>query len=540
MTQPLNHTSPEDVPREVVKVRKKSVLREYTEAILVAVLLALLIRTFVVQAFKIPSGSMIPTLLVGDHILVNKFVYRFTAPKRGDVIVFKYPVDESRDFIKRIIAVGGEDLHIKDQKIYVNCKPPEPSCRPIDDPWGKWEDRFGISESTSVQGAAGLLLRDGRQPEQQPGQPLLGVRQARQDQGAGLPHLLVLGLGRRTPFRSASGGAGWASSSTSGPGARPLPGAPSSRRAPPAIGSASTSTAPTAGRSARTATSTSRSTARTALAPFVAGLRAELAALRGAALGGPGAGGEPVPRRRHAVPPAARGRRGRGGRRPARARARAGRRGHARGQPRGARPGPSARVPRRRGDAPVARRPVASTTRSSGASGARTPRPTRPTPTGRRARRGSRTSASTSSTRAPARTWPTWARTLDEALAWAPDHLSAYALTLEPATPFGRRPPAGIPDEDLQVAQFDALVERAAAAGLERYEISNFAQARPALPSQPRLLAPGGLRRSGPGRPRGLRRAPLLDAALRAPLAGRGARGRAGASRAGSGCPRAR
>jgi signal peptidase I len=151
MTRPVNHTSPEDVSREVVKVRKKSVLREYVEAILVAVLLALLIRTFVVQAFKIPSGSMIPALLVGDHILVNKFVYRFTDPKRGDVIVFKYPVDESRDFIKRIIAVGGEDLHIKDQKIYVNCTPPEPSCRPIDDPWGKWDDRFGAGESTSVK-----------------------------------------------------------------------------------------------------------------------------------------------------------------------------------------------------------------------------------------------------------------------------------------------------------------------------------------------------------------------------------------------------
>ena len=70
----------------------------------------------------------------------------------------------------------------------------------------------------------------------------------------------------------------------------------------------------------------------------------------------------------------------------------------------------------------------------------------------------------------------TWVRTLDEALAWAPEHLSAYALTLEPATPFGRRPPEGIPDEDLQVAQFDALVERASAAGLARYEISNFAR----------------------------------------------------------------
>ncbi len=70
----------------------------------------------------------------------------------------------------------------------------------------------------------------------------------------------------------------------------------------------------------------------------------------------------------------------------------------------------------------------------------------------------------------------TWVRTLDEALAWAPEHLSAYALTLEAATPFGRRPPAGLPDEDLQVAQFDVLVERAAQAGLERYEVSNFAR----------------------------------------------------------------
>ena len=70
----------------------------------------------------------------------------------------------------------------------------------------------------------------------------------------------------------------------------------------------------------------------------------------------------------------------------------------------------------------------------------------------------------------------TWVRTLDEVLAWAPEHLSAYALTLEAATPFGRRPPTGLPDEDLQVAQFDALVERTARAGLERYEVSNFAR----------------------------------------------------------------
>ena len=151
MSQPINHTGPESVPQPATSkaaVRKKSVTREYVEAILVAVLLALLIRTFVVQAFKIPSGSMIPTLLVGDHILVNKFLYRFRDPVRGDVVVFKYPVDESRDFIKRVMAVGGEDVYIKDRQIYVNCRPPEPTCRPLQDPWAYYEDRIGLSSET--------------------------------------------------------------------------------------------------------------------------------------------------------------------------------------------------------------------------------------------------------------------------------------------------------------------------------------------------------------------------------------------------------
>ena len=151
MTPPADRT-PVDTAAEthpVPRVRKKSVVREYIEAILVAVLLALLIRTFVVQAFKIPSGSMIPTLLVGDHILVNKFLYRFRDPARGDVVVFKYPVDESRDFIKRVIGVGGDDVFIKDQKIYVNCRPPDASCRAIEDPWGRYEERFGLPTSES-------------------------------------------------------------------------------------------------------------------------------------------------------------------------------------------------------------------------------------------------------------------------------------------------------------------------------------------------------------------------------------------------------
>jgi signal peptidase I len=101
---------------------KKSVFREYAEALVIAVVLALLIRVFVVEAFKIPSGSMIPTLLVGDHLLVNKFLYKFTEPKRGDIIVFKYPDDPSRNFIKRIIAVGGDTVEVRDKVVLVNEK----------------------------------------------------------------------------------------------------------------------------------------------------------------------------------------------------------------------------------------------------------------------------------------------------------------------------------------------------------------------------------------------------------------------------------
>jgi signal peptidase I len=114
---------------------KKRVLWEYTEAIVTALLLALLIRAYVVQAFKIPSGSMIPTLLIGDHILVNKFIYGskipfsdkrimvIKKPQNGDIIVFKYPEDPDRDFIKRVIAVEGDVIEAKNKIIYVNSKP---------------------------------------------------------------------------------------------------------------------------------------------------------------------------------------------------------------------------------------------------------------------------------------------------------------------------------------------------------------------------------------------------------------------------------
>jgi signal peptidase I len=112
--------------------QRKSIFREYVEAIIIAVLLALFIRTFIVQAFKIPSGSMLETLQIGDHVLVSKFIYGikmpFTGkilipikePKRGDIVVFKYPQDPSLDYIKRVVAVGGETVEIKNKKIFIN------------------------------------------------------------------------------------------------------------------------------------------------------------------------------------------------------------------------------------------------------------------------------------------------------------------------------------------------------------------------------------------------------------------------------------
>ncbi len=114
---------------------KKSTLREYFESIVIAVILALFIRTFVVQAFKIPTGSMENNLLIGDHLLVNKMVFgptispleRSIMPvgeiKRGDVIVFKYPEEPDRDFIKRVIGLPGETLEVREKKVYINGKP---------------------------------------------------------------------------------------------------------------------------------------------------------------------------------------------------------------------------------------------------------------------------------------------------------------------------------------------------------------------------------------------------------------------------------
>src|SRR4029078_200603 len=119
---------------------KKSTLREYFESIVIAVILAFFVRTFVVQAFKIPSGSMEPNLLIGDHLLVNKFVAAPTLTKvedtllpietirRGDIIVLKHPKMPERDLIKRTIGLPGETIELRDRRVYVN-------GRPLDEPY---------------------------------------------------------------------------------------------------------------------------------------------------------------------------------------------------------------------------------------------------------------------------------------------------------------------------------------------------------------------------------------------------------------------
>lgn len=122
--------------------KTKSKLREYIEAILMAIVIAFFIRTFVIQAYKIPSGSMKPTLLIGDHILVSKFNYgvriplvRSTlipigTPKRGDIVVFIYPEDRSKDFIKRLVGLPGDTIEVRNKNILLNGLP--------------WDDAHGV------------------------------------------------------------------------------------------------------------------------------------------------------------------------------------------------------------------------------------------------------------------------------------------------------------------------------------------------------------------------------------------------------------
>jgi signal peptidase I len=143
------------------KSKQKSKVKEYVESIIIAILIALFIRTFIICAYKIPSESMVPTLLVGDHILVNKFMYGVKIPllrkiiipgkdpKRNDIVVFIFPKDRSKDFIKRVIGVGGDKIEIKNKKIFINDKP--------------YNDTFGIYSDNVILLAA-IETRDNYGP----------------------------------------------------------------------------------------------------------------------------------------------------------------------------------------------------------------------------------------------------------------------------------------------------------------------------------------------------------------------------------------
>jgi signal peptidase I len=138
--EPRRRPAAESAPPETFR---KSTAREYFESIVIAVVLALFVRTFVVQAFKIPTGSMENNLLIGDHLLVNKFIFSPTldgiagallptsSVGRGDVVVFKYPEEPERDFIKRVIGLPGETIELKQTQIYVNGEP-------LDEPYARF------------------------------------------------------------------------------------------------------------------------------------------------------------------------------------------------------------------------------------------------------------------------------------------------------------------------------------------------------------------------------------------------------------------
>ena len=207
--QPLNAREADRAPAQ------KSVAREYVEAMIIALVLAVFIRTFFVQAYKIPSGSMEPTLLIGDHILVNKIIFGLRMPDsifgleipglplgqyvfhlepvhRGDVVVFVFPPDRTKDFIKRVIGTAGDTVAVKNGVVWLNGSP-------MDDPHAHREvaehgslARLAARQLRTRDRPAGQALHDGRQSRSQLRQPLLGLRRSQRRRRTRHDHLPAL------------------------------------------------------------------------------------------------------------------------------------------------------------------------------------------------------------------------------------------------------------------------------------------------------------------------------------------------------------
>ncbi len=145
--------------------RWQKMLKEYSEALIIAIILALIIRSFFIQAFKIPSGSMLETLQIGDHLLVSKIVYgikvpfthymlaEFSDPKHGDIVVFEFPEDPSKDFIKRVIGLPGDTIEIREKQVFRNGEK-------LDEPYTQHTD--SITNSSRRDNMAPVVVPEGK------------------------------------------------------------------------------------------------------------------------------------------------------------------------------------------------------------------------------------------------------------------------------------------------------------------------------------------------------------------------------------------
>ncbi|MEF3254211.1 MAG: signal peptidase I [Deferribacterales bacterium] len=130
-----------DIKEAEIKPQKNK-FKDTIDSIVVAFVVAMIIRAFFIQAYKIPSGSMLNTLLIGDHLLVNKAAFWFKKPQRGDIIVFEYPLEPEKDFIKRVIAIPGDRIKMVNKKVYLNGKP-------IDESYVRYESEFILPEQVN-------------------------------------------------------------------------------------------------------------------------------------------------------------------------------------------------------------------------------------------------------------------------------------------------------------------------------------------------------------------------------------------------------